>query len=74
MHGWATSRGVEILRKIQTFEKVLRFRQVRFPTTPFGHAFRPRLPATSSDVPFGSRDVMLLAELAVPLIFGAMQR
>ena len=61
MHGWATSRGVEILRKIQPLENVL-------------DSFRPRLPATSFRRAIRIEDVMLLAELAVPLILGAVQR
>ena len=64
-----------------------RFRQARLRTTPFGHAFRPRLSATPSGHVFPAtpsghvfrrtiriEDVMHFAELAVPLIFGALQR
>ena len=42
-----------------------RFRQARFRTTLFSHVFQPRLPATSSDVPFGSRTLCISAELVV---------
>ena len=42
-----------------------RFRP-RFSATSFSHVFQPRLPATSCDVPFGSRTLCISAELVVP--------
>ena len=58
------------------FEKVLRFRQARLPTTPFGHAFRPRLSATPSGHVFRRairiEDVMLHGRTGCTTDFSAL--
>ena len=46
----------------------------RFCKHVLGPRLSARLPATSTDVPYGSRTLCISAELVVPLILGALQR